>query len=69
MSCLLYNLAIEPLIKKIHNSQLQGFNINKNLNRAIVKVYADDTTVFISPEDNPENLQRCLDQFCKASTA
>jgi len=69
MSCLLYNLAIEPLIEKIHNSQLQGFNINKNLNRGIVKVYADDTTVFIGPEDDPKDLQKCLEQFCEVSTA
>jgi len=69
MSCLLYNLAIEPLIEKIRTSQLKGFNINEDLNRVVVKVYADNTTVFIGPEDDPKNLQKCLDLFCEASTA
>jgi len=69
MSCLLYNLAIEPLIEKIRKSQLKGFRINDDLKRVLVKVYADDTTVFIGPEDDPKKLQKCLDTFCLASTA
>jgi len=69
MSCLLYNLAIEPLIEKIRKSPLKGLRINEDLKRVLVKVYADDTTIFLGPDDNPEELQRCLDTFCLASTA
>ena len=69
MSCLLYNLAIEPLIECIRMSPLRGFHINEDLTRLLVKVYADDTTVFLGPDDNPRDLQSCLDLFCKASTA
>ena len=69
MSCLLYNIAIEPLIENIRSSPLEGFWINENLPRVIVKVYADDTTVFLGPRDNPADLQACLDTFCEASTA
>ena len=69
MSCLLYNLAIEPLIEYIRSSSLRGFKINKDLQKVIVKVYADDTTVFLGPEDDPNTLQDCLNLFCKASTA
>ena len=69
MSCLLYNLAIEPLIERIRASPLKGFRVSPDLNRVLVKVYADDTTVFLGPEDNPKNLQECLDIFCTASTA
>src|SRR5882757_9642156 len=69
MSCLLYNLAIEPLIENIRSSPLEGFRINDNLTRVLVKVYADDTTIFLGPRDNPADLQKCLDLFCEASTA
>lgn len=69
MSCLLYNLAIEPMIQKIRDSQLKGFNVSTSLNRVLVKVYADDTTVFLGPDDDPKKLQECLDVFCQASTA
>ena len=69
MSCLLYNLAIEPLIERIRSSTLKGFNVSDDLIRVLVKVYADDTTAYIGPEDDPNTLQECLDLFCKASTA
>jgi len=69
MSCLLYNLAIEPLIENIRSSPLKGFNVSEDLTRVLVKVYADDTTVYIGPEDDPQHLLNCLNLFCKASTA
>ena len=69
ISCLLYNLAIEPLIEHVRQSRLKGFRINDSLTRVLVKVYADDTTVFLGPDDDPKVLQRCLDWFCEASTA
>ena len=69
MSCLLYNLAIEPLIERIRTSSLKGFNISKDLERVLIKVYSDDTTIFLGPGDDPKMLQGCLDLFCQASTA
>ena len=69
MSCLLYNLAIELLLECIRSSPLKGFRVNDELTKALVKAYADNTMVFLGPEDNPSDLQKCLDLFCKASTA
>ena len=43
--------------------------MNEELRRVLVKVYTDDTTIFLGNEDKPEELQACLDQFCKASMA
>ena len=43
MSCLLYNLAIEPLLVNIRVSPLKGFNINEELTKVLVKTYADKT--------------------------
>ena len=69
MSCLLYNLAIEPLMERIRQSHLRGFHINENLTKVLVKVYADDTTVFLGPDDDAKELHKSLDLFCQASTA
>src|SRR5882757_2174012 len=69
MSCLLYNLVIEPLIEAIRKSPLRGFNVSKDLDRVLVKVYADDTMVFLGPNDDPSDLHTCLDLFCLTSTA
>jgi hypothetical protein len=69
ISCLLYNLAIEPMTEHIRSSPLKGFRINDSLTRVLIKVYADDITVFLGPDDDPSDLQKCLDIFCEASTA
>jgi len=68
MSCLLYNLAIEPLIESIRSSPLKGFRICNELEKVLVKAYADDTTIFLGPEDKPAEMQACLDLFCMALT-
>ena len=69
MSCLLYNLAIEPLLVNIRASPLKGFNINEELTKVLVKAYADDMTVFLGPDDKPTDLKNSLNLFCEASTA
>ena len=69
MSCLLYNLVIEPLLVSIRASPLKGFKINDKLTKVLVKAYTDDMTVFLGPEDKPTDLKNSLDLFCKASTA
>ncbi len=37
--------------------------------RLLVKLFADDTTVYLSEEDDFEELQETLDGWCVASTA
>jgi len=56
MLFLLYNLVIEPMIEFILQSLLKGFRINDSLTRVLIKVYADDTTVFLGLEDDPTDL-------------
>lgn len=57
LSCLLFNLAIESLAATLRNSQLQGFTINENIDRLITTLFADDTTVYLSSEDEFKDLQ------------
>ncbi|CAG8676568.1 14112_t:CDS:2, partial [Acaulospora colombiana] len=69
LSCLLYNIAIEPLFELIRQSDIRGIQIHRSTTNARLSAYADDTTVFLCEDDNPEILMNCIDIFCKASTA
>lgn len=69
MSCLLFNLAIEPLANLIRSSRLRGYEIPGVADRLLVKLFADDTTVYLSEDDDFEELQDILDAWCVASTA
>ena len=70
MSCLLFDLAIEPLATSIRKSNLKGYNdIPGVRDKLITTLFADDTTVFLHEDDELEALEKILDQWCMASTA
>jgi hypothetical protein len=54
LSCLLFNLAIEPLACLIRNSELKGVNIPGKDGSLVISLFADDTKVFLSSEDDLE---------------
>ncbi|KAF9497964.1 hypothetical protein BDN71DRAFT_1386540, partial [Pleurotus eryngii] len=53
----------------IRESHIQGFNIAGMENRLIVKLFADDTTVYLSEWDRFEDLEEILNDWCRASKA
>ena len=69
MSCLLYNFAIEPLADAIRKSNLKGIKVNEDVKRLIVNLFADDTLIYLSEEDDIKKLKTIIEAFCKASTA
>ncbi|KAF5336214.1 hypothetical protein D9758_017782 [Tetrapyrgos nigripes] len=69
LSCLLFDLAIEPLAAMLRNSELKGYEIPGEKEKLIANLFADDTTVFLSAEDDFEILQKILDKWCIASKA
>ncbi|KAF5373439.1 hypothetical protein D9615_009490 [Tricholomella constricta] len=69
LSCLLFDLAIEPLAASIRASTLEGFVIPGSEERLITNLFADDTTVFMSQNDNLQDLNEILDTWCVASGA
>ena len=69
ISCLLFDLAIEPLAAMLHNSPLQGYSIPGNEERILELLFADDTTVFLDKEDDFGDLRTILEVWCKVSTA
>jgi exonuclease III len=69
LSCLLFNLAIEPLACAIRQSELKGMAIPGQPERLIVKLFADDTTVYLDSSDDINSLQDILECWCRASGA
>ena len=68
LSCLLFDIAIEPLAKSIWKSDLTGFTTD-HINKTIVSLFTDDITVYLSENDNVETLYSILSKWCKASGA
>jgi hypothetical protein len=69
LSCLLFNLAIEPLACAIRQSGLKGIATPGQEKWLIVKMFADDTTIYLSYKDNLNDLREILEEWCKASKA
>ncbi|KAF5376294.1 hypothetical protein D9615_008538 [Tricholomella constricta] len=69
LSCMLFDLAIEPLAASLRASDLQGFQIPGIEEKLIANLFADDTTVFLSENDNFSHLTQILNKWCTASTA
>lgn len=69
MSCLLFDLAIEPLAEMLRESELRGYQIPRNKGKLIANLFTDDTTTFLSEDNDFSDLQRILERWCKASTA
>lgn len=69
LSCLLFDLAIEPLSAMIRDSPLKGLNIPTSGTALKATLFADDTTVYLSEEDDFQVLQDILDTWCSAAKA
>ncbi|KAL7280190.1 hypothetical protein ACG7TL_006609 [Trametes sanguinea] len=69
LSCLLFDVAIEPLSIMIRSSGIRGLDV-PGLTEAIkATLFADDTTVYLSECDKFQNVQNTLDRWCSASKA
>lgn len=66
LSCLVFDIAIEPLACMIHDSHLLGIEIPGEVKRLITTLFADDTTVFLSKNDSFRDLQIILSLWCRA---
>ena len=70
LSCLLFDLAIEPLAENIRKShEIKGIQIPGRKDFLKIKLFADDTTVYLSDEDKIDDLQTALTKWCKVSGA
>jgi hypothetical protein len=69
LSCLLFNLAIEPLACLLRESDIEGILIPGTSKHLIVSLFADDTTVYLKSTDSMKTLWNILNLWCAASTA
>ncbi|KAF8633797.1 hypothetical protein AX17_004355 [Amanita inopinata Kibby_2008] len=69
LSCLLFNLAIESLACMIRRSRIIGLQPTDRTQPIKAKLFADDTTVFLSDRDSWNTLTDVLDTWCLASGA
>ena len=69
MSCILFDLSIEPLAANIRASGIRGIEV-PNLDEKIkVSLFADDTTVILTEYDSFAELTDTLDRWCEVSGA
>ena len=69
LSCILYNVAIEPLARQLINEpKLPGF-IDQKGTAHKVSMYADDTAVYLTELKQWKVLKRCFKLYEKASDA
>ncbi len=69
LSCLLFDLAIEPLSAMIRNSAIEGYKIPRCEEILKAVLFADDTTIYLSEDDDFQTLQDVLDVWCSAAKA
>jgi hypothetical protein len=69
LSCLFFNLAIEPLAYMIRTSPLEGLKIPNLTEKLKALLFADDTTVFLSSKDSYTELTNILERWCQAAGA
>jgi ribonuclease HI len=70
LSCLLFNLAIEPLACAIRSSpKIKGIHVPGLDRKLAIALFADDATVYLSKNDSFDDLKNILDSWCAASGA
>jgi len=70
LSCLLFDLAIEPLACLIRNNpNIRGIDIPCLIEKLVIKLFADDTNLYLSKYDHLDVVQGILDMWCEASGA
>ena len=69
MSCILFDLGIEPLAVNIRASPIRGIDVPGLDDKAKVSLFVDDTTVILTEHDSLSDLVRILDNWCAVSGA
>ena len=70
LSCALFNLAIEPLACRIRGDpNIKGFSVPGLIDKLAIKLFANDTNLYLSREDNLQTVQGILDEWCEISGA
>jgi hypothetical protein len=68
LSCLLFDLAIEPLAESLRQSDLKGMKVRGKTEKLITTLFAD-TIVYLDHTDDFSSLPDILDEWCIAAGA
>ena len=64
LSCLLFNLAIEPLANLLQRCKdIEGYKIPREKEKLVVTMFADDTTVYMVDTDDLDMLWKVLKRW------
>ena len=69
MSCILFDIGIEPLAAKIRASNIKGIDVPNLDDKVKVSLFADDTTVILTENDSFRDLINTLEGWCAVSGA
>ena len=69
MSCILFDLGIEPLAANIRASSIRGIDVPSLDEKVKVSLFADDTTVILTEYDSLSDLTGILNKWCDVSGA
>jgi hypothetical protein len=70
LSCPLFDIAIEPLACKIRNDpEINGIRIPGQPEKLAIKLFVDDTNLYLSKEDSFDHIQKVLNSWCEISGA
>jgi hypothetical protein len=64
LSCLLFNLGIEPLANLLRKSNRYGYPIPGSDDRLITTLFANDTTVYLDKRNSYDELLSILGLWC-----
>ena len=70
LSCTLFNLAIEPLTCRIRRDlNIKGISILGLIKKLVVKLFTDDTNLYLSKGDDLQTTLGILEDWCEISGA
>lgn len=66
LSCFLFDIRIEPLACLIWNArEIKGYSIPGLKDKLTINLFADDTVLYLSEEDQYDKVTRILDWWCE----
>ena len=70
LSCLLFDLTIEPLACKIRNCKdIEGLNAPGLENNIKINLFVDNTTLYLNKDDRMDKVEEILEVWCAVSGA
>jgi len=68
--CALFNITIKPLACRIRNDpRIKGISIPGLIDKLAIKLFADDTNLYLGKGDDFQLIQTILDEWCQISGA